>query len=224
MAPTQAREGEMGDITSLKDAFAPEHVVRLAGLTMGQLAYWDKTGFFHPQYADENRKAPYSRVYSFKDVVALRTLSLLKGKHGVSLPHLREVAEKLSTHGKLPWADIKLKIWNRKVQFDDPETGLTVGVLDGQYVLLPILDVIAEVEREAKALKRRDPSTVGKLEKHRYVAHNAPVVAGTRIPVAAIMRFLEDGFSREAIIKEYPGLKAADIDAVIRGGKAALAA
>jgi hypothetical protein len=29
---------------------------------------------------------------SFKDVVGLRTLSILRGKHGVSLPHLRDVA------------------------------------------------------------------------------------------------------------------------------------
>ena len=47
---------------------------------------------------------------------------------------------------------------------------------------------------------------IGRIAQHRYVSHNAPVVAGTRIPTAAIRRFKEAGYSVGQIIKEYPDL------------------
>jgi uncharacterized protein (DUF433 family) len=218
------REVNMDDIENVVRAFSAEHVVRLTGLTNAQLTYWDKTRFFEPQYADEKRRAPYSRVYSFKDVVGLRTLSILRGKHGVSLPHLREVARELSTYSKTPWADIQLKVWNRKVQFDEPETGKTRGVVDGQYVLLPLINVIDDVRREAEKLGQREPSQIGKFEKHRNVVHNALVIAGTRIPVSTVLAFVEGGYSIANILEEYPTLTETDVEAAIQYGKAGLAA
>ena len=68
----------MGDVIA---ALTADHVERLTGLSAGQLREWDKTGFFPPAYAFENRLSPYSRVYSFKDVVGLRTLSILRKTH-----------------------------------------------------------------------------------------------------------------------------------------------
>jgi uncharacterized protein (DUF433 family) len=230
MPPSDWKDGEflrefnMDDIENVVRAFSTEHVVHLTGLTKAQLTYWDKTGFFEPQYAGDDRRVHYSRVYSFKDVVGLRTLSILRGKHGVSLPHLRDVARELSTYSKTPWADIQLKVWNRKVQFDEPETGKTRGVIDGQYVLLPLISVIEDVRREAEKLRQREPSQIGKLEKHRDVAHNALVIAGTRIPVSTVLAFVEDGYSVADIIREYPTLTEADIEAAIQHRKAGLAA
>jgi uncharacterized protein (DUF433 family) len=218
------QEFNMDDIENVVCAFSADHVVHLTGLTKAQLTYWDKTRFFEPQYADENRRAAYSRVYSFKDVVGLRTLSILRGKHGVSLPHLREVARELSTYSKTPWADIQLKVWNRKVQFDEPETGKTRGVIDGQYVLLPLISVIEDVRREAEKLRQREPSQIGKLEKHRHIAHNALVIAGTRVPVSSILAFVDDGYPIAEILKEYPTLTEADIEAAIQHRKAGVAA
>ncbi len=212
----EKRKRDMGDVDKIIRAFSAENVVRLTGLTMAQLAYWDKTKFFQPQYADENRRSPHSRIYSFKDVVGLRTLSTLKGKYGVSMPHLKEVAKELSAYSKTPWADIQLKVWNRKVQFDDPVTGKTRGVVDGQYVLLTILSVMEDVKRDAEKLRQREHSQIGKIEKHRNVAHNQSVVAGTRIPVRTIHEFASAGYSPEQIIKEYPSLTKEDIRAALK--------
>jgi uncharacterized protein (DUF433 family) len=149
---------------------------------------------------------------------------LLRGQHGVSLPHLREVAGKLGSYSKTPWADIKLKVWNRKVQFDEPETGRTRGVVDGQYFLLPLGDVIQDMKQKAEELRRREENQIGELSRHRYVAHNAPVVAGTRVRVLAVLHFLEDGYSVSDILKEYPTLTEADIEAVKERGRSMLAA
>jgi len=214
----------MADSTTAVLALSAEHMERLTGLTARQLAYWDKTGFFRPEYASENRGLPNSRVYSFKDAVDLRTISVLLNVHGVSLPHLKDVARKLATYADRPWSELKLRVWNRRVQFAEPETGATRDVVLGQYILLPIIDVIHEVEQGVEKLKTRDQTKIGQFEKHRYISHNKLVIAGTRVPVATILEYIEDGFSTAAILKEFPSLTEADIEAVMRGGKAALAA
>lgn len=212
------------------DAQAPilalnaEHVVRLTGLTTRQLAYWDSTGFFRPEYAAENRRSPTSRVYSFRDAVGLRTVSKLLNENGVSLPHLKDVARTLSAYTERPWSDLRLRVWNRRVQFDEPDTGATRDVVHGQYVLLPIIDVIHEVENKIVDLKRRDPATIGRFERHRYILQNRLVVAGTRVPVAVIVEYLDSGYAPGAIVVEFPTLTIADVDAVNRDGRAALAA
>src|ERR1039458_5222204 len=82
--------------TSVLRAFSANHVVRLTGLSHTQLRYWDDTGFFRPRYALENRRSPFSRVYSFQDVVGLRTLNHLRKVHKISLQHVRKVARQLS--------------------------------------------------------------------------------------------------------------------------------
>jgi uncharacterized protein (DUF433 family) len=196
-------------------AFNERQVERLTGLSAGQLRYWDRIGFFKPQLAEEGRGSAHSRVYSFKDVVGLRTIALLKGRYGVSTQELQRVAEKLTQYSDAPWSELTFYVWNRKVQFDEPETGKMRGVVDGQYVLFRI---------QAEAIKRRQGSQFGKFEQHRDVSHNAVVVAGTRIPVATVLRFIEDGYTAEEIIREYPTLTIADIDAVVQHSKSGLAA
>jgi len=201
--------------TVVVNAFSADQVVRLTGLTPRQLGYWDRIGFFKPQYAEQGSRSPYSRIYSFKDVVGLRTISILRGKHNVGLPHLKEVAQELSQYSTTPWADIQLKVWKGKVQFDEPDTGKTRGVVDRQYVLLPIISVMDDVQREADKLRHRDVQTIGQISRNRYVAHNLPVVAGTRIPVRAIKRFAEAGYSVAQILSEYPSLTESDVAAAL---------
>ena len=201
----------MNGVPEVVQAFSADQVVRLTGLTYRKLAYWDRIGFFKPTHATEGGSGPYARIYSFNDVVGLRTISVLQGKHGVSLKHLQEVARKLLSYTKTPWSDIQLRVWNRRVVFVEPETGAPREVVAGQYVLLPIIEVIEDVNRDVDAMKRRTPEQVGKVEKHRFVSHNAPVFAGTRVRVASIQRFIEDGYSPEQIMREYPSLTRDDI-------------
>lgn len=48
------------------------------------------------------------------------------------------------------------------------------------------------------------------------VAHNVLVIAGTRVPVRAIQRFLAAGFPVDEILVEYPSLAREDVEAVMR--------
>jgi len=80
-------------------AFSEDQVEKLTGITKSQLRYWDKTGFYSPSFADGNRRLAFSRIYSFKDIVALRVLGALRNQHNLSLQYLRDVSSRLGPLG-----------------------------------------------------------------------------------------------------------------------------
>jgi len=197
-------------------AFSANHVVRLTGLSHRQLHYWDDTGFFKPRYASPKKRSPFGRVYSFKDVVGLRTLGILRRVHRVPLQHLRKVARQLSQYREQPWSELILYVLNKEVYFREPETERIRSVIGGQYTLLRLRSVIHDVVKESEQLRKRTPEQVGRIERHRYVAHNAWVLAGTRIPTRVISRFHDAGYSPDRIVKEYPLLTREDVEAAVR--------
>ena len=66
----------------------------------------------------------------------------------------------------------------------------------------------------------RKRAFIGKTERHRNIARNQTVIAGTRIPVRSIKAFADAGYSVDAIRKEYPTLTEEDIRAAIKHGAA----
>lgn len=203
-------------IRNVVAAFDEEQVQRLTGLTRTQLRYWDKTGFFAPKYADSNRRSVYSRLYSFKDIIALRTIGVLRNEHKVPLQHLRKVAKKLSHLAEDLWTKTTLYVLNKKVIFHEPGSGRPREVVSGQYVIGILLKtIISDTKKEVEKLKARDRSKIGQVERSRFVRRNAWVVGGTRIPTAAIRRYKEAGYTDAQILKEYPDLTPPDIAAAL---------
>jgi uncharacterized protein (DUF433 family) len=209
------KEGAM-NVSAVVAAFSAGQVAKLTGLTMRQLAYWDRIGFFRPRYASENRRSPYSRIYSFSDLVGLRTVSVLMNVYKVSLAHLREVAERLSKTTDRPWSQIKMTVWNREVSWLEPGSDVPTGAISGQRVLLKLVDVMDDMEKAAASLRKRAPEDVGRIVQHRNVAHNRAVFSGTRIPVAAVRRFAEAGYTVEQILSEYPSLTREDVRTALK--------
>jgi len=197
-------------------AFSEDSVKHLTGLTTSQLRYWDRTGFFPPEFAEPKRRLAYSRLYSFRDIVALRTLSVLRNQYSVPLQHLRKVALKLNHLGYDLWTNTTLYVLNKKVIFHEPGTDLPQEIVSGQYVIgLLLKTIISDTTKDIERMRRRDPEKIGKVERSRYINHNAWVVGGTRIPTAAIKRFKEAGYTAEQIIAEYPDLTLTDIKAAL---------
>jgi uncharacterized protein (DUF433 family) len=198
-------------------AFPADHVCQLTGLTKRQLSYWDRTGFFAPRYADENRRRPFSRIYDFRDVVGLRTIALLRNKYNIPLQQLRRVGEWLATHHETPWASLKFYVGGGKVFFDDPESGERMATEPHGQEVFPVemVEVAREMEEAASRLRERTPDQIGHIIKNRYVLGNRPVLDGTRIPTSTVWNFHEAGYDAEAIISEYPQLSPADIEAAI---------
>lgn len=200
-------------------AFSEDQTQQLTGITLSQLRYWDRTGFYSPKYAEKNRRVAYSRIYSFKDIVALRVLHVLRNQYKISLQHLRDVSDKLRQLHDNPdyWIETKLYPLNGRVVWYEQGTDLPQVVTSGQYVAPVVLnDVVQNTKRAVAHLPTsRDRSKIGVVEKSRYIQHNSAVVAGTRIPVAAIKRFAKAGYSVEQILKEYPDITEKDVQAAL---------
>jgi uncharacterized protein (DUF433 family) len=191
---------------------------RLTGLSARQLSYWDHTGFFSPTLLREHRRRAFGRIYSFRDVVGLRTIAILRNQHGVPLQELRRVGAWLHEKHDTPWSSLEFALQGRKVVFYDPGSRAAVEPRGAGQEVLPIaLEPIAnEMRHAAEGLRNRGRADIGKLSRNRYVVHNAWVVKGTRIPTAAIWHFHEAGYSTAAIIKEYPRLTPSDVRAAIK--------
>ena len=205
----------MTDTAEIVRAFSADHVVKLTGLTTTQLRYWDKTGFFRPEYS-EGARFPYGRVYSFQNVLGLRTLGILRKTYGIPLQQLRKVAQELSKHRNAPWSELSLYVFERNVYFKEPASGQIRNVLSGQYALIELRTIAHDLANEAAKLKDRTSDQIGRIERHRFIVHNAWVVAGTRIPTKAIKRFHDAGYSAARIIREYPSLTENDVSAALQ--------
>ncbi len=197
------------------DAFTTETVARLTGLSRRQLAYWDKTGFFSPTHLDRDRPGgPHSRIYSFRDLVGLRTIALLRS-HGVTLQELRKVGAWLHQYESEPWSRLRFATSGGKVYVREPQTGAMVRASKpaGQAVISWELETIAN--DTARALSERTDDQIGEIEHRRSVLNNAAVIAGTRIPTSMIFDFHAAGYSTAQILDEYPQLRPADIRAAV---------
>jgi len=206
----------MMDDRSVLAAFGAEHVERLTGLSRHQLREWDKVGFFAPTYAYENRRLAYSRVYSFHDIVGLRTLAVLSKKHRIPIAELKRVAAKLSKWSDTPWSSLTLYVLNREVHFHNPDTGKIEGAISGQFAAaIPLESVMEDMRRQSDKLRHRGKGDIVKIERHRYTMRNAWVVAGTRIPVTAVYSFADAGYTPKQIVDEYPSLTVSDVKFIL---------
>ena len=200
-------------------AFSEDQAEQLTGVTKRQLRYWDKTDFYRPSYVEDNRRVSFSRVYSFKDIVALRVLSALRNQHSVSLQHLRDVSARLNHLASDPdrWADTRLYIHRKHVIWYEPGTDLPQEIASGQYLVpIQLQKVVTDTKNKVKQLiSPRDQTKIGTIERSRYVVHNTHVIAGTHIPVNAIKRFSESGYTADQILQEYPDIAKEDVEAAL---------
>jgi uncharacterized protein (DUF433 family)/DNA-binding transcriptional MerR regulator len=198
-------------------AFSAEQVCQLTGLSLRQVRYWDDTEFFSPEYAPGYRRAAYSRVYSFRDVVGLSTIGLLRKR--VPLQTLRQVGGYLRRYHDTPWASLALYVRGREVVFRDPDNPdvFMSAVSPGQNVFpIELLVIARKVGERAQILKARRDDQMGKVRRHRFVVQNKPVLAGTRVPTAAVWNLHEAGYSAHRIIAEFPRLGPQDVKAAIQ--------
>jgi DNA-binding transcriptional MerR regulator len=199
-------------------ALSADQVAKLTGLTKTRLFKWDREGFFQPSFAAKNRRLPYSRIYSFEDVLALRTLAILRDQHKVPMSELRRVGRAMQKETDRPWTSRKLYVFRKRVAFDEPQSGRRRNIADGQFIedCIELQSVADDIRAKAGSMKGRQPETLGKVERHRFVMANSWVIAGTRIPTSAVKSFADEGYSTQQIMREYPDLQPEDIKAALR--------
>lgn len=200
-------------------AFTLEQASRATGISESRIRYWDSTGVLSPSLVDDEHGGAYSRIYSFRDLVGLRTIAELRDRFEVSLQGLRTVGERLKRHSKTPWSEMRFYASGRHLFFRDPESEVLLSALEpGQIALAAALDLVRvekETRNRANRLVGRTQDQFGHFVQNRYIAGNRTVIAGTRIPTAAIWEFHEAGYDEAAILKEYPRLVSLDVKKAI---------
>lgn len=196
--------------------FSEAQASALTGVSLRQLRLWARSDFFSPAIDPRTNRAFPATLYDFRDLVCLKVIGQLRNIHRISMKELRRVRDRLCASGPHLWATTTLYILGRKVVFENPETGRREEVSSGQRVLeIPLRLVSGDLEQAARAMRARDPATIGMIERKRGIQNARPVISGTRILVDTIRSYTEDGYSPHEIIEQFPSLHPKDIDAVL---------
>lgn len=194
--------------------FTVDQAARLTGVSRRQLGSWARDGFFAPSVSPASG-GPYTRLYSFKDLLSLKVLNQLRNDTRVSMEHLKEVKRDLAHLGEDLWVKSTLYLLGKKVVIErDDETRHEAG--SGQEVFqIPLKIIVGGMRERIREMNKRGIDEIGQIERNRGIVGNRPVIAGTRISVSSIKEFAEAGFSVEQIMKEYPSLDRKDVEAAI---------
>ena len=207
---------DRGEVHEQHLAVPREVAARIAGLTQRQVDYWAGTGLVEP--AVDTRISPGRRVrlYGFVDLLSLLVAAELKSRK-VSLQHIRSIVAHLRSRGYTsPLTQLVFATIGRDVYFMHDDGSWEGDLRPDQVVIHQVLNLEPLRGRIAAGL-RRDASLAGQVERRRGVMGSKPVLAGTRVPVDTVRRYLDAGRSVEQILESFPALTAADIEAVQRG-------
>ncbi len=193
-----------------RSGLLPEQTARLTGVSRNLLAGWHRSGLSTPRYVDESGLLGVKRLYSFRDIVALRTLLSLRDDYGVATDDLRKANEFLQQHYEEPWHTLKFYVLDHKLFFEEPSTQLLMSTTrPWQQVLnFPLEPIIRTVEDAVRKETERQPEQIGRITAR-------GLIDGTRIPARAIWSFHTDGRSLDVIRDAYPTLEPEDIEAAI---------
>lgn len=193
--------------------FTGKKVMRLTGLSPRQLQYWDEQGFLSPSIKRRSGRG-HRRLYSFRDLVALRVAADLR-TNGVPLQQIRKVAAHLETLDyQNPLAEVRFWSVAGVLFFEESETVRWSRRPDqtvAQYPV-PVGAIVAELDARIGDMDKRE---VGRIERRRGKLGSKPVIAGTRIPTASIWRLAQDGADEDGIRELYPDLTSEDIQAAL---------
>lgn len=193
-------------------AFTMDVVARLTGLSEPQLRRLDTDGIYQPSMALENRRQPYSRIYSFSDLVALKVIATLR-KKSVPWPEITRAAAFLRALPGASWQSARLFVLRKRLYLSHDELDLATGPTGRQAKVdvLDLADIQAEMRRRVDQLRHRTDDQIGRVVVDRFLLGGEPVFAGTRIPVATIASLLRSGMTDQEILTEFPRLRPGDV-------------
>lgn len=209
--------------SAILGAFSEEQVSKLTGLSRSQLRAWNRRGFIRPEFKVAGAGTrPYTYIYSFKDLLKLRVLNQLRNVHSVQMKELERVERVLEHLGDDKWTSQRLWVANRKVVFEEPESNRKREIASKQFVAEIALEVVtSDARKDIAKLNERGSDVRGQTVKRRYLHSSEEVFKGTRIPVSAVIGYLEAGFKPRDIVRRLPDLTLDDVSAALRGREAA---
>src|SRR5579883_680644 len=154
-----------GTMLNMRDvlAFSADQVRQLTGLSEHQLRYWDRTEFFSPTLAAGAARLPYSRAYSFRDVVGLRAIAEMRKVHRIPLQELRKVGAVLAERFDAPWSQLSFYIVGKAVFYQEDKATAIKRARPGQQEIMPfdLVRVVGDVRRGIERLRERTPEQLG---------------------------------------------------------------
>jgi uncharacterized protein (DUF433 family) len=191
----------------------------LTGASAGQLRHWNRTGLLVPEVATGSRL-----LYSFRDVVALRTVVRLRTETS-----LQKVRRAFATMPALDFTEhpsrYRFGTDGRTIALAD-DVGNLVDLVEnpGQYEIFSLADVFEpfQTKRGALVVDFLHPRT--RLEVRAGRMGGWPTIINTRIPYDIIADLVAgDDVTPEEVDYYYPGVDAAaardavDFHAAVRG-------
>lgn len=203
------------DVDEQRLAVPVDTAIRLSGLTARQVNYWAATELVTPTVEQRLTPGRRIRLYGFVDLMALLVAAELR-RRKVTLQHIRRVVSHLRSRGyKRPLNEIVFATLNGQLFFQLEDGTWEGGLQPEQIVLHEVLNLVP-IRRRIWQSVQREPSLAGKIERRRGALGSKPVIAGTRIPVETVRRYLEAGRPESEILNAYPDLTPRDVDAVRR--------
>jgi uncharacterized protein (DUF433 family)/DNA-binding transcriptional MerR regulator len=184
-------------------AFTAERVRRLTNLTARQIQYWDEQHFISPSLTRRKGRGR-RRLYSFRDLVALKVAAELRKSFSLQL--IRRVNDYLrNLDYRSPLEEL---YFQESAQWQEArQTGQVVASF-----MVPVGEIAEDLRRQISA-DRAEARKPGVIETRRGVLGSRPVFAGTRIAVETVLNLLRDGASEHEVENLYPDLTPADIEA-----------
>jgi DNA-binding transcriptional MerR regulator len=189
-----------------------ETAARLAGVSVRQVRYWDQTKLVVPSIRRQQGRIVL-RLYGFQDLVELLAVAAMLRSPGISLQHVRKVVAYL-THQRgygAPLREVRYAVAGGEVFFMDEFGNWAGGRAPNQIVEHRVLP-LEEIRDRIRQAPKRPAKAAGRTVRRRRVAGFQPVFEGTRIPVRAIVEYLERGYDTWEILKSFPELTPKDID------------
>ena len=135
----------------MEQAFTAEQACRLTNCTHHQLRYWDRVGLMKPSIQESGGRPGVRRLYSFRDLVALRVIRSLLD-NGMSLQRVRRAWDYLRREGEMEdhLSEVKLVTDGQSIFRVSSDEGEILDALrEGQLSFFVAIDQIArEVEED----------------------------------------------------------------------------
>ncbi len=135
----------------MDQAFTAEQACRLTNCTHHQLRYWDRVGLVKPSVQKSGGRPGVRRLYSFRDLVALRVVRSLLD-NGMSLQRVRRAWDYLRREGGMEnhLSEVKLVTDGQTIfRLSSDEGEILDALREGQLSFFVAIDQIArEVEED----------------------------------------------------------------------------
>lgn len=188
-------------------SYTPTLAAALSGATLRQLAHWRKANTGRGAVLVPEISAVRPVLYSFRDLVALRTC--VKLRNDASLQKIRRALDTLrdDLQEREHLSAYLLVADGSTIYLVEPGQATDLVHRKANVVIHDLVDVLRPFYRDGRhipdLLRPRDHVTVDPA-----IRGGMPVIEGTRVPYDEVAALLRDGVPAEQVSEYYPSVSA----------------